>query len=253
MSIRFYYDNLVDQSNLSASSVNAQFPVSNIKDPRRSKVFKSINNSVEVVFDLLDFREIDTIALVESSIEAFGFDSITVEINNVNAWTSPLFSQILSIDNDNGWININLPDVIVARYVRLVLSNTGGSVSLSKVFIGKSFYNSEICFTYPIDYKQSNNAIVSVNRYGQKFFDEITTIKEFSATIPSLNKAEMEEIITMLDFVSFTRPIWVNFNAVNVMEDPNRFNGYYYLKDDPSMTLDVGNYWSIDFNFQEGM
>lgn len=253
MSIRFYYDNLVNQSNIFASSTNAQFPVDNIKDIRRTKVFKSITNTVEVVFDLLDFREIDSIAIVESSIEGFGFDSVTVEMNNVNGWTTPAFQETLPIDLINGWINVNLPGVVVYRYVRLLLSNTAGPVTLSKVFIGKSFYNPEICFTYPIEYRQRNNAIVSVNRYGQKFFDEITTIKEFSATIPSLNKAEMEEIFEMLDFISYTRPIWVNFNAINVMEDANRFNGYYFLKEDPASTLDIGNYWTVEFNFEEGM
>lgn len=253
MSLRFYADNLVYQSNITASSVNAQFPVDNIKDFRRTKVFKALSNSAQVVFDLGDIREIDSIALVDSGVDSFGFDSLVVEMNNVNSWATPPFQQSVTIDAVNGWANISLPSVESYRYVRLVLTNTGDNVGVSKVFIGKSFYNEQICFTYPIDYKQRNNATVSTNRYGQKFFDEISSAKEISGTIPALDKTEVEELFELLDLVSFTRPLWLNFNGLNIMLDANRFNGCYYLKEDPTVSLGVGNFWDVELKLEEAM
>lgn len=253
MSLRFYADNLVYQSNITASSVNAQFPVDNIKDVRRSKIFKGTSGTVELVFDLLDFREIDSVAIVDSNIDGFKFDSLTVQMNNVDSWISPPVDEVVTIDFENGWANLNLPSVVTYRYVRLVLENSVDVVGVSKVFIGKSFYNEQICFTYPIDYRQRNNATMSLNRYGQKFFDETNTAKEIKGTIPALDKNEVEELFNLLDIVSFTRPLWLNFDGVNVMQDANRFNGYYYLKSDPTVSLGAGNFWDVELEMEEGM
>jgi hypothetical protein len=253
MSIRFYYDNLVYQSNITVSSENLQFPKDNIKDVRRTKVFKANSTTAEVVFDLLDYREIDSVAIVDSGMDLFGFDLLVVEMNNVDSWATPPVQETVTIDSVNGWANINLPSTVTYRYVRLVLANTGDNVSLGKVFIGKSLYDENICFTYPIEYRQRNNANVTLNRYGQKFFDEISSTKEVKATIPALNKTEMEEVFELLDFSSITRPVWLNFNAVNIMEDANRLNGYYFLNEDPTPSIGAGNFWDVEFNFVEGM
>lgn len=251
MSLKFLYDNLIEQAMIYPSSEDAQFPASNIKDARKTKVYRSLSNTANVVFDLGDIFEIDTFAICDSNISGFGFDSITLQLNNTDAWVTPPFSQVVPIDFENGICFLSLPSVQSYRYARLVLSNTGDVVELSKVAIGKAFSNENICFSYPIEYRQRSNAITKRNIYGQKFFDEINTIKEFDGTIPSLNKDEMEELMMMLDNISFTRPVWVIFNALNILNDANRLTGRYYLKDDPNLTLEVGNYWSVKLSFEE--
>lgn len=252
MSMRLYAENLVYDAVLTPSSVNNNFPVDNIKDPRRTKIFKGTSGSVNIVFDLGSAKQIDSIALVDSLTEDFGFNSLTVEMNSTDSWASPPYQQSVTIDSTNGWANHNTPTVQTYRYVRLVFGNSIGNVSVSKVFIGKSFYNEQICFTYPIDFRRKNNARTTLNRYNQKFVDKTNSVREIKANIPALDKTEVESIFDVIDEVSTIKPIWLNFNGVNVMNDANRFNGYYFLKQDPTASLAAGNYWDIDFNFEEG-
>lgn len=253
MSIRFCTDNLVQQSTITASENNAQFPADNIKDDRRSKVYKSLTTSCNVVFDFGSVRQIDTFSIVDSNISSFGIDTITVQLSNVNSWLTPPVSEVVTLDTNNGWGNFNWPTDQNYRYARIVLTNIINPVEVAKVFIGKSVYFSEICFGYPVVYKQNNRASVSQNRYGQKFFDEINTQKEVSGEIPSINKNEMDLMLSVLDYASFTRPIWLNFDALTFLNDQNRISGYYYLSDDPAMTLNAGNFWTIGLSFVEGM
>jgi len=253
MSLRFCADNLVQQSTITASENNAQFPSSNIKDDRRTKVFKSLTTSCNIVFDFGSVRQIDTISIVDSNISDLGFVTATIELNNVNSWGSPPVSQVLTIDSLNGWVNFNWPVDQSYRFARLVLTNIVNPIEVSKVFIGKSSYFADICFSYPVTYRQNNRASMSQNRYGQKFFDEISTQKEISGEIPSLNKNEMDTMLEILDYASFTRPVWLNFDALTFLNDQNRISGYYYLADDPSMILNAGNFWTIGLKFNEGM
>jgi hypothetical protein len=253
MSLRFYVDNLVKQSEIYPSESDAQFPAVNLKDDRRTKIYRSTTGSCNLVFDFGDIRQIDTVALVDSNISTFGFDSVIIELNNVNSWTSPPVSQSITVDSYNGYANFNWPSDQNYRYARLVFTNGVFPVEVSKIFIGKSVYLQDICFTYPLSYRQNNRAITSQNRYGQKFFDEINSQKEVKGEIPSLNKDEMDLILETLDMASFTRPIWLNFNSINILNDQNRISGYYYLSDDPEMQVQAGNYWSLGLSFQEGM
>jgi len=253
MSLRFSVDNLVQQSIITASENNSQFPVDNLIDDRRTKIYRSLTTSCNIVFDFGTIRQIDTISIVDSNISQLGFDTAIIQFNNVDSWGAPPVSQSLTLDSDNGWVNYNWPVDQNYRYARLVLTNIINPVEVSKVFIGKSLYFTDICFGYPVSYRQNNRATSSQNRYGQKFFDEINTQKEVSGEIPSLNKDEMDTMLEILDYASFTRPIWLNFDALTFLNDQNRISGYYYLMDDPNLLLNAGNFWTIGLRFAEGM
>jgi len=252
MSVKLYADNLVKQATLTASSENAQFPTSNLKDDRRSKVFQSTTTSCNIVFDIGDIREIDSVCIVESGYDPIGFTSATIELNSVDSWISPPVSQVLTIDPVNGWINYDWASVQNYRFARISFVNTPNPVEVSKVFIGKRVELDQICFSYPLNYKQNNNASVSRNRLGQKFIDEVNTQKEFSGSINTMTKDEVDQIFEVVDYASFTRPVWVNFNGSYVLNDENKISGYYYLNDDPTFTLQSGNYWSVGLSFTEG-
>lgn len=252
MSLKFLHDNLILQSNIFVQNENKQFPIDNLKDPRRTKVFKSTTNEESIVFDLKDIREIDTVMLVDSGKGIFGFNQIKIQLNNTDSWLAPPIEVTPDIDFNNGIIFYSFSNVENYRWVRLVLSHETFPVEVSKVFIGKAYSNTNVCFAYPIEYSQSNRAVVTTNKIGQKFFDEITTIKQFKGTIPSLDKDEVEEFIEVLDNVSYTKPIWVIFNALNIFSDANRISGYYFLTKDPNLSVEAGNYWTIELEFEEG-
>jgi hypothetical protein len=251
--MRFYVNNLVKSATITASEINAQFPASNLTDDRRTKVYRSLTSSCNVVFDFGSVSQIDSIAIVDSQISNFGFVSATIELNDTDTWTSPAVTQLLTIDSSTGWVNYNWSSIQSYRYARLVLTNGSSPIELSKVFIGKATYLEGVCFSYPIALRYNNRANTTQNRYGQKFFDEINTQKELKGAIPSLNKTEIDTILEVIDYASFTKPIWFNLDASNFLNTPNRVCGYYYLADDPELGLQTGNYWSLNLSLVEGM
>lgn len=253
MTMRFYVNNLVKSSTITPSEINAQFPASNLIDDRRTKVYRSLTSSCNVVFDFGVVSEIDSIAIVDSQISSFGFTSATIELNATNTWASPSVTQALTIDSTTGWINYNWATIQNYRYARLVLTNGSSPIELSKLFIGKATYLESVCFSYPISLRYNNRANTTQNRYGQKFFDEINTQKELKGEIPSLNKTELDTILSVVDYASFTKPIWLNLDASNFLNTPNRVCGYYYLSDDPVLSLQSGNFWSLSLPLVEGM
>jgi hypothetical protein len=252
MSVKFYFDNLIKQATITPSSSNAQFPADNLKDDRRSKVFQSSATSCNIVFDFGLIREIDSICIVESGYAPIGFISAIIQLNSVDSWVSPPVSQALTIDTDNGWVNYDWASVQNYRYARLVLNNAPNPVEVSKVFIGKRTELTDICFSYPINFRTNNNAIIQRNRLGQRFIDEINSQKEFSGSINTMTKDEVDQVFEAVDYCSATKPIWVNFNGTYVLNDENKISGYYYLTDDPRFTLQAGNYWSVSLSFVEG-
>lgn len=253
MTMKFYVNNLVKTATITPSEVNAQFPASNLIDDRRTKVYRSTTASCNIVFDFGATKSINSIAIVDSGISNFGFTTATIQLNSTDSWTSPAVSQSLTIDTEAGWVNYNWASLQNYRYARLVLTNATAPIELSKLFIGQATYLESICFSYPLNFRYNNRSIATQNRYGQKFFDEINTQKEVKGTIPSMNKTELDTLLGMIDYASFTSPIWLNFDATNMMVDANRISGYYYLADDPELTLQAGNFWNVNLSLVEGM
>lgn len=248
----FLYDNLVKTSGITAGPINAQFPANNLKDDRRTKIVRAENSSMEVILDFGMIREVDSFAVVESGINAFGFTSLTLELNINNEWITPIFSQAVPLDFQFGFGYLLLDNVVNARFARLVLTNSAGFCELSKVFIGKKASIGELCFEYPLTFTQKNNASIQKNRFGQRFIDEVNGQKELSGSFSTLTKEEMDSLFAILDYVSNTIPLWLIFPEGNITLDNDRINGYYYLTGEPNLTFDRGNYWSAGLSLEEG-
>jgi hypothetical protein len=247
----FLYNNLIKTAVLTPSTVSAQYPVANLVDDRRTKVYRSTSNSDNIEIDLGSAQDINAFSIVHNG-TAFGVSTVTIELNSTNVWTSPAVSQVITLDTTHGFgyhiFNIDQN----YRYARIVLTSSLAYCEVSKIFLGKYASIGELTFEYPIKYKQNNNSSVTKNRLGQRFIDLINTQKEISGSISTMTKEEVAPLLSMLDFTSFTLPIWLIFPEGNITTDNDRINGYYYLKDDPTLSFVIGNYWNTELNFEEG-
>lgn len=247
----FLYNNLIKTAALTPSTVSAQYPVANLVDDRRTKVYRSTTNSDNIEIDLGSAQDINAFSIVHNG-TAFGVSTVTLELNSTNVWTSPAVSQVITLDTTHGFgyhiFNIDQN----YRYARIVLTSSLAYCEVSKIFLGKYASIGELTFEYPIKYKQNNNSSVTKNRLGQRFIDLINTQKEISGSISTMTKEEVAPLLSMLDFTSFTLPIWIIFPEGNITTDNDRINGYYYLKDDPTLSFVIGNYWNTELNFEEG-
>lgn len=253
MTVRFYAHNLTDKATITPSSENAEFPVSNILDNRRTKVFRSTSNSTSIVFDFGTFQEIDSFAIVGHTFYGFGFTSITLEFNNTNSWTTPAFSQTLTPDYEFDFCNFEFSNVQNYRYARLVLTNTEGFCEISNVFFGKRTQFVDTDYSYPLGFRYKNLGTINKNRYGQKFVDEITLQKLLDGKIDYIASSNIDEYFEMTDLLSTTVPFFVVFDTTTIMGNMNRMNGMYYFSDESDPKLQSGNYWTDMHKLEEAM
>lgn len=254
MCTKFYYNNMADVAVMTPSTENAQFPVENIQDGRRTKVFRSTSNSDYIYLDLGAAEAIDSFVTVGTPLDGFGVSSISVELNNVATWTSGALATIsVTIDNLNNIAFGSLVTPVNARYAKIIMTSTLGYCELGKIFLGEMNEIGTNDFAYPLKYQMNNLTSVSKNRGGQKFFDVVPSQKIFSGSIDAMTNTECDVIYDLANYVSFDRPFFFRIEDAQVFSDNNRVSGYYYLKDDPVFNYSAGGFWSVGLNLEEGM
>lgn len=250
MTTKFFSLNQIYSAQITSSSENAQFPLSNLKDDRRTKTFRTTSGSGWIVFDFGEAIPINSFLTVDNNLLGFNLNSLTFQVNNSNTWGSPLYSSTIDLDLEHGIGFKLMPSTITARYARLEFTSLDSYCELSKVFIGANA-NIQTDVNYPVDYEQNNLAKISKNRFGQRFIDEIISQKKIKVSFSALYKEEMTEIFELLDFSSITRPVWIVFDSTEITENNNRLNGMYYLTDDPQAQYISGNFWSLSLSLEE--
>lgn len=251
---KFYFNNLALDAILTPETENAQFPVENIKDARRTKVFRSTSNSDFIYFDFGSAEPIDSVFLVGHSIDGVGFTTASLELNNVATWTSGAIATIpITIDTANNLAFGELVASVNARYAKLILTSTLGYCEVSKIFIGVGEnLGTENDFSYPLNVTFANNSTVQKNRYGQRFVDEVNEQKRFKGDLRTMTNAEVEVIHDLARQCSNTKPFFLRISNVNIFNDNDRINGYYYLTSEPQFSYESGGFWSVSLDMEEG-
>jgi hypothetical protein len=219
--IKFWANNLVDQATLTASTENAQFPVENIQDPRRTKVFRSTSNSDNIVLDFGETSEFDSVLIVENPLNGFGISTITIQANTTNSWSSPPFSQAVTFSSEHG-VGIAEFSTQQYRFARIVMTSTLGYCELPNIFIGMAIQPSRgvnLGWTY----KDEDLSITKKNRYGQKFSDIIARQRIFSGVINNLDKDDMDDIFEIYDAKGEVNPFFVQIGCDETINDIRRF------------------------------
>jgi len=255
MCTKWYYNNLAIDANLSPSTENALYPAENIQDTRRTRVWRSTTNADEIYFDFGAAEDIDSIVMVDSLFNGFGFTTASLELNSVATWVmgAPVTIAI-TIDNTNGIAFGKHSSVVSYRYAKLILTSTLGYCELSKIFLGvEQEVSAQVDFTYPLKFGYDDKAVVSKNRYNQLFVDEVYRFKNLSGTINTMTNAEVEVLMELDNLCSITKPFFVRFDqaAVNLLTDNDELAGYYRLTKEPEFTLTSGNYWNTSLDMEE--
>lgn len=251
MSFEIYSDNLIFQSKISASSENLQFPLSNLLDPRRSKVFRSITNQVEIVFDFNETSEIDCFMIVDDKRNGFGITSIELKFYATSNWAEATEVEVIEMNPQLGIGFKEFPKKNF-RFCKLTATSSLDYCELSKIFIGKKMeLGRSISFGWSI--KQNDLSRKQTNRYGQVFVDSVRTQKTINARLTLLDKDQLDKIFTWLDTYSEIRPFFVRIGCDNMVNDNRRFSGMVYLNDAPTITNSSFNRYDLSFTLIEAM
>lgn len=251
MSLLFYSNNLIDNSTITASTENLNFPTSNLKDPRRTKVFRTLSNSDTLILDFQETSEIDSIFIVDEPRNGFGVSTLVFDLNATSNFTSPAYSNSLTFSTTHG-VGFKSFPIQNYRFCRLSLSSTLGYCELSKIFIGKAIdLGKGPNFSW--SYQDKDLSIVKENRYGQRFVDIITRQKQVNMAFSLLNKDQLDKIFQIYDEKSTTKPFFFSVGCSTMINDPNRFSGMVYLNSIPVITNTSFGRYSLSMTLEEAM
>jgi hypothetical protein len=249
--ISFYIDNLIDKATLTPSSVNAQFPANNLKDSRRTKVFRTNNFSDNLVIDFQETSSVDSFIIMDNWKDGFGVSTLSLQLNPVDNWATPLFQTPITYSIKHG-ISINEFTPVSGRFARLVMSSTLDYCELSKIFIGKKLtIGNDRSINFGWTYVDNDLSSKASNRYGQLFFDKNTRQKQFNISFSLLTKDAMDDIFQIYDKMGETKPFYVSIGCDNMNNEKERFQGMVYMNSIPTITNTNFNRYSLSMSLIE--
>jgi hypothetical protein len=258
MSMSFIYYNYcdLDSTTITASTENAFFPASNLKDPRSTKVFRSTASSASVVFDFGSPVAIDVFACVPHFANGFGFiGSLTLEANATNTWGSPAFTTTITSGADiDTTFQVAYKEFTEQTYRYWRVSGSGASyLELSRVYLGKNNNILGRSISYGWNYTSNDNSKVTKNLYGQRFSDQINRQKEFNFDFKNLTKDEVDEWFKVYDYNGITKPFFMRIGCDGILNDIDRFSGEVYLDKIPSITNSFYARYDVSVNCIEAL
>jgi len=257
MSLKFYNYNLVNQSStvITPSTENAFFPASNLKDDRRSKVFRSTGASVNIVFDFQSTEDVDSILLVPHGTNGWGIDTpITVEANATNTWGSPAYSTTITSSDLDSEHEIAIKEITTQsyRYWRIVATGTS-YVEISKIFIGqKQLIGTGKSPDYNWQFIDNDNSIIQLNRYGQKFIDELPDQKRIAFVLSNMTMDQVDDFFSVYDYNRKIKPFFMYIDC-DILNNNKRFAGYFYFDEKPAITNPFHALYTANCSVSEGL
>lgn len=247
--LKFFTNNLLLQSIITATTENLIFPKSNLVDPRRSKVFRSTTNEDKVILDFNETSEIDSIFVVDDKRAGFGISSLSFDLNATSNFTSPAYTDSveLSVKYGMGYKIFTQQDY---RFARLNLSSTLSYCELSKIYLGKHIDLGKGP-NYNWSYQDKELSSIKENRYGQKFTDVISRQKVISLSLSLLTKEQLAQIMELYDYNGLSKPFFVAIGDDTMVEDHRRFSGMVYLNSIPTITNTNFGRYSLSMSLEE--
>ncbi len=256
MGLTLLADNKVIDASFSmvVGTENTQFPLTNITHPFTTKVFRSNEDSVEILITLDQSLTIDSFALVGSSISGIGITDISIQGSGSTNFTG---ATVIPVDV-NGEYNFGFklftPEGSF-RFWKLTINNTGGDyVELSNIFLGvKTQLTTNGFATSSFQYSRVENNGVTQNKFGQKFIDIYNTIQVMSGSIQHANQAEFEDIDGVFLMSGTSTPLWVIADPDGVLSTDSEFlySGYFYLQNNVSWSMSGVNLFNTELILNE--
>jgi hypothetical protein len=243
--------NLVDNASITPSDENALFPAINIFDNRRSKVYRSLTSSSDIIFDLQETQEINHVFIVASKRDGFGISTAKIQFNATASFVSPASEFDITFTNAFGFAYVEIP-LQEYRFARLVMTSSLDYTEISNVYIGKALpLERTINFNWSIKNDELSNK--QFNRYGQMFTDIIDRQKTISFSISNMDKVDLALINSILDVYGETSPVYIIIGDATIVDDNRRFSGPVIINDSPTISNPRFNKYNLSLSVKELM
>jgi hypothetical protein len=202
--VRFLYNNLLDDADLSNDGTPPGFGLDNLKDTRLSRTYRAIATSDNIVIDLGSAQEVDTFAMAGHNIEAL---EVTLEANSSDSWTSPPFSRTVTLTARMGY------DYFTAetyRYWRVVIDDPGnslGAIEVGRIGIGVGFDGPAMDPDITLPRETTTNRALSRTR--QSYVNEGIRYRAARVTFPFITTAQKASFDEMFE-IADVQPVFID-------------------------------------------
>lgn len=253
----YCFDNTVD---LSATSEDTEFPVSNLSNFLMSKPWRSTGITAQrVVIDLQTAESIDTVVLLfdkQKDVKISPAATLKIEAHPVDFWGTPLFSQTITIDDTNHCAPLFLSTSQEFRFWSVYIddpSNAWGYIEISKVFLGLS---SAITQSPEIGFIQElvDQSEVSRNRFGTEYADTYPSRRRMSLAWRALTESDKTVLKLLQERVGGVKPVLGIIDPTAMtFADPEEYMVYGFIDRDFSATQVFHTFFDASFQIREAM
>ena len=251
--IIFAYNNLYDSATITASSAASGYPVANLKNQIRSKVWKTAGataGTANLVINHGSAKAVTCLALA-------GYDwssapgTLTFEANATDSWGAPSFSQALTWAANTA--NGNKATIFMTfasqsyQYNRLNVVYSPGATptdwSLGRIFVGTYF---QPTVNYLAERRDTlvDPSLISQTVGGQKYVDEIEKYRTIDFDFLFNGQAQWESFMSMLNTVGISRDLFISFDYTNELNEMTIYGKFTNL---PGASITRNRAFSLTF------
>jgi hypothetical protein len=218
--MRFFYNNLVDDYTLAASSEETGYPVTNIQDPQLAKVHHTtvVTSQMWIISASATVLTASTAVILGHNLTSTAW--VFIQGNDTNAWgaatTSVLFSTYATI------MSVAFTET-THRYWRFRIYNDNNPdtyLSIGRLGLGTYLdWSQGIGIDWPLEYVDTSE--VQYSRTGQSFGNEGITYRIARLAFPKINDTQRKQLETMFEDVKTVKPIvWWPDESYNTYVEP---------------------------------
>lgn len=211
-----------------------------------------------VVIDLNTSEEIDTVAIMFDPLAGVKLSEsamIYVQASATNAWTTPGYSQAVTIDNTYSCITLFLDTPQEYRFWRIKIvdpENAYGYVELGTIVLGK-YLSLARCPDNGFDLTWDDASKLSVNDYGNTYVDEYPQVKEMTFNFNILTYAQQKILEAVFRRLGNKKPVFVVLDPSETLFDKDHFWIYGRMTDKLISKHIVSSYFQTGIKIRESM
>jgi len=220
--MRFFYNNKIEDTTLTASSNGGDYNIDDLKVAQLARLYGFADNDESVIIAFTEATNIKSFIVDIGNMTSTA--TITLEGNATNVWTAPSYSQELIITDSSAYLIMDE----TYQYYRLVMDDS----SISAIEIGYLFLDSgylqmpAISPQAELNYNNTSASTISLSGqvFGDNGYDFLDTtfnfpqIGEDANMINGVSVATRKEIIELWQTVKNNTPFWVFLYENNLDE-----------------------------------
>jgi len=252
----FLYNNLLDSATLTASSEATGFPASNLKNPFRTKYWKTAGGTAGTAQLVIDSGAgtpppVNAIALTGYPDWLAAPGTLQMEFNATDSWGSPSKTETLTWvapttpGGNKGTIIKKLSETHSYRYKRLSVVNAPGDWNLGRLFVG-SYFEPARDYAWGYEEEVVDPSMISPTIGGQDHADEIERYRIIRVNGLIQTQAQWVLYQAMINAVGIRKELFVAFDYASEAAERTLYGKFTKV---PAIQRPF--YFDYDFEFTE--